>query len=182
METTHSLSLSLSFSLTILSCRTSKQTNKDNGRNVMREKKNSVRKSSKIHRTSSRKLKWFDINYSAVWMIDVHVDPITETTNSQTKASFSYPRFLISSYSSYFQTSRCNDAVHWAQLISLAQTQLIANFSMQNALVYWSEGQGFKPQNCQAATFEVLSKALNPLCSRGVVSWLILCSDPDLQG
>ncbi|KAI5104626.1 Fc receptor-like protein 5 [Silurus meridionalis] len=46
------------------------------------------------------------------------------------------------------------------------------------ALGYRSEGRGFKPWYRQASTLGPLSKALNPLCSRGAVSWLTLRSDP----
>lgn len=44
---------------------------------------------------------------------------------------------------------------------------------------YSSESRGVEPQQCQAATFGPCTKTLNPLCFRGAVSWLILCSDPN---
>lgn len=34
--------------------------------------------------------------------------------------------------------------------------------------------EGFKPQHCQGAIVEPLSKALFPICSKGAVSWLTL--------
>lgn len=48
--------------------------------------------------------------------------------------------------------------------------------STARALGYWLEGHGFEPKHCEAATFGPLTKAPNPLCSRGTVS----CLDPRL--
>lgn len=44
---------------------------------------------------------------------------------------------------------------------------------------YSSEDWGFKFQRQQAATISLLSKDLNPLSSRGAVSWLTARFDPN---
>lgn len=61
---------------------------------------------------------------------------------------------------------------------SVQQWWLPLLFTLSNALGYLSEGQGFKPEHCRAAPVGLLSKVLNPLCSRSSVSWLTLPSDP----
>lgn len=46
----------------------------------------------------------------------------------------------------------------------------------------WPDDWGSSPQHCHDAAVLSLSKALNRQCSRGAVSWLTLCSDPNPNG